>query len=108
MGRALIRRVGRLVATSAKAVLGVSIVKLLRYLKVETKIPDDLSLTVHRVLNDRAAVSSGDYIEKHLHAALMFLTRERLWDFSLSRALPTALFAEFGVYSGASINHFAK
>ncbi|CAN0492609.1 unnamed protein product, partial [Phaeothamnion confervicola] len=49
-----------------------------------------------------------DYIEAHLQGALLFPTREQVWDFALSKARADGLYGEFGVFTGLSINHMAR
>ena len=61
----------------------------------------------YKVIYERAAVTSADYIEKHLSTALLFRDREPLWDHAVAHAKADGLFMEFGVWSGASINALA-
>ena len=60
------------------------------------------------IVNKRATASSADYIEAHLEGALLFPTREQIWDFALSKVSIDGLYAEFGVFEGHSINHMAR
>jgi len=60
-----------------------------------------------KIVTSRAAASSADYIESHLEGALLFPTREQVWDFALSKARVEGLYGEFGVFEGHSINHMA-
>jgi hypothetical protein len=62
---------------------------------------------VYKVLWERAAATSADYIEKHLPTALLFPNRVLHWEHSLVHASADGLFMEFGVWTGASINAIA-
>jgi hypothetical protein len=64
-------------------------------------------IDVYKVLWDRAAITSADYIEKHLPTTLLFSDREALWDHAVVHAKADGLFMEFGVAEGASINALA-
>jgi predicted O-methyltransferase YrrM len=60
------------------------------------------------VLQQRATSDSADYIYDNLGDAVIFPAREGLRDFAIGQAGTDGLFAEFGVYDGASINRFAS
>src|SRR5215471_3244540 len=64
-------------------------------------------IDAYKVLWERAAVTSADYIEKHLSTTLLFRDRAPLWDHALAHAKANGLFMEFGVWSGTSINALA-
>ncbi len=70
-----------------------------------TAAPDEEAF---RIVAKRAAASSADYIEAHLEGALLFPTREQVWDFALSKTRVDGLYGEFGVFEGHSINHMAR
>jgi hypothetical protein len=80
---------------------------LVKYIKNKTADHNEQLLNAYKVLWDRTAVSSADYIEKHLSTVLLFHDRELLWDHALAHAKTDGLFMEFGVWSGSSINTFA-
>jgi CBS domain-containing protein len=63
--------------------------------------------THYKILWDRANQQSADYIEPYLDEALLFRERVELWDFAMSKATVDGLWAEFGVFTGNSINYFA-
>jgi hypothetical protein len=63
--------------------------------------------THYKILWDRANQQSADYIEPRLDEALLFRERVELWDYALSKATVDGLWAEFGVFTGQSINYFA-
>lgn len=64
--------------------------------------------SVKDVLQARAVEDSADYAEAHMANAMVFHTREALWDYALGKAGSDGLVAEFGVWKGESINHFAR
>ena len=72
------------------------------------KKPDSLSY----VLREKAIERSADYVLGHMNEAVMFKTREDLWDFcvqsTINRKLGQFVVAEFGVWEGYSINYFAR
>jgi hypothetical protein len=83
------------------------LVHLLRYVKTNAPSPPPAQ-NVFNILWDRAAESSADYVERHIFRAMLFNYKETLWDYALTKVHYEGLFAEFGVYSGTSINHFAR
>jgi hypothetical protein len=84
-----------------------TIVRSIKYIKIRTANYDEDVINVWEVLWERAAVTSADYIEKHLPTTLLFHDREPLWDHALAHARTEGLFMEFGVWSGQSINAIA-
>jgi hypothetical protein len=85
-----------------------TIVPLFRYVMSRVSPPAHPTEAVFRLVTERAAASSADYIEAHLGDAMLFPTREQLWDHALGKAGPELLYAEFGVFDGHSINHMAQ
>jgi hypothetical protein len=63
---------------------------------------------VQRECLSRAISDSADYADKNMGSALMFNTREQLWDYAINKIKFKGLVAEFGVFEGYSINYFAK
>lgn len=62
-----------------------------------------------QVIKERAILSSAEYIEENLSEAMLFPQKNKLWDYAASKVtLTDDLHLEFGVYTGGSINHFAK
>jgi hypothetical protein len=92
----------------AQRLLDVSLIKLIRYILERVAPPRQPWGNVFDVVTSRAAESSADYVEAHLDGALLFPTREQVWDYTLSRVRIGGLFAEFGVHMGGSINHIAR
>lgn len=64
--------------------------------------------TVLLELERRAAIESADYAQLSMPTALQFNQKKDLWDYSIGMATAGGLAAEFGVWSGYSINHFAR
>lgn len=87
----------------ARMLLG-PVIRIFAYLRKETRDREDLHFVVWR----RAAQSSATYVEAHLSRALVFPSREQLWGHALSKVSIDGLHMEFGVYSGYSINWFAR
>lgn len=87
-----------------KAALGRTLVPLVAYLKHATAQGPSVIDEMHR----RAIADSADYAARNMGGALTFKTREALWDFALAKAPAKGLCVEFGVWNGASINHFAR
>lgn len=59
------------------------------------------------LLNERARQSSADFIERHLHTAMLFRNKSVLHNYSIKNIIPEGMILEFGVRSGTSINLFA-
>jgi hypothetical protein len=87
-----------------RAVLDRTLVPLVAYLKHKTAQGPSVIDALHL----RSIADSADYAADRMAGALTFKTREALWDFALAKAPATGLCAEFGVWNGASINHFAR
>ena len=60
------------------------------------------------VVRNRAVQTSADYIEENISKAMLFDSKERLWDFALSKIKLDGVYVEFGVFSGRSINYFSN
>jgi hypothetical protein len=64
------------------------------------------------VLRERAIQRSADYVMSRMNEAIIFKTREELWDYCIHSIStdqnPMPIIAEFGVWEGYSINYFAK
>ena len=87
-----------------RAILDRTLVPFVSYLKTRTATGPSVIDELHR----RSIADSADYAAAHMAAALTFKTREALWNFALARAPAEGLCAEFGVWNGYSINHFAR
>src|SRR5574337_163434 len=87
-----------------------TLVRSIKYINRQTADYNEDLIDVYQGLWKRAAITSADYIERHLSTALLFHDRELLWDHAVAHANPDGadgLFMEFGVWSGASINAIA-
>jgi hypothetical protein len=68
----------------------------------------DKRKNVYTLLWDRSALSSAEYIEKHLNNAMVFEKKEGLWKYAITKIQYGGILAEFGVFSGTSINFFSS
>lgn len=82
------------------------LIKLTRYIAVNSS-PLTASASVTDLVWDQAKSESAKYIYEHIESAMLFKRREKLWDYVLSRINTEGICAEFGVYSGYSVNYFA-
>lgn len=64
--------------------------------------------TVLQELATKTAQDCADFVRKEMPNALEFGKRESLWNYALKLKGSCGLMAEFGVWNGYSINHFAK
>ncbi len=87
----------------AKRFLDITVVPLAHYLG--RRFPDT---TVQRELEKMAVIESAAFVQENMPAALQFSRKQELWDHSASCVSGSGLKVEFGVWSGTSINHFAK
>ena len=71
---------------ATRFILDRTVVRSVKYVKSRTDDYNENLLDVYKVLWDRAAVSSADYIERHLTSILLFHDREPLWDHAITRA----------------------
>ena len=90
-----------------QAVVDRTLVRLVRYVVSRIQPRREPHDEVFEIVTRRAAAASADYIETHLDEALLFPTREQVWDYALAQAKLEGLYAEFGVFAGHSINHMA-
>jgi hypothetical protein len=68
---------------------------------------------VHYYLKQQAAQKSAEYAINNFSHAMIFQTKEHLWDYCIQlipsfQVVEKVIIAEFGVYKGHSINYFAK
>ena len=83
------------------------IVYVTRYVLNNVRAPRTQNfLTI--VVRNRAIETSADYIEQNISKAMLFDSRQMLWDFALSKITVQGLYVEFGVFSGYSINYFSN
>ncbi|MBN9495473.1 MAG: class I SAM-dependent methyltransferase [Alphaproteobacteria bacterium] len=85
-------------------ILDRTLVPLVAFVNMRTALGPSVIAELHW----RSIADSADYAAARMASALTFKTREALWDFALSKAPREGLCAEFGVWNGASINHFAR
>jgi hypothetical protein len=64
--------------------------------------------TIRYELQRRAALEAADYIQSNMPRAVIFASRLALWSHAFTKIETAGLFAEFGVFRGASINEIAK
>jgi hypothetical protein len=95
------------VEQALQAVVDRTLVRLVRYVVSRIQPRREPYDEVFEIVTRRAAVTSPDYIEAHLDEALLFPTREQVWDHALAQVKVDGLYAEFGVFEGHSINHMA-
>ena len=95
----------RQIKSSVKKVADKVLLPSLRYLKHRGQLSNH---KVQMACHNRAIADSADYAETNMPAALMFAHRVPLWDYAWSHVTLKGLIVEFGVFKGASINHFAK
>lgn len=65
------------------------------------------NLSVIDYVKHNAKVQSAEYVESHMADAVLFTDFKAFWKHALSKAQPGGVFAEFGVWSGTSINFIA-
>lgn len=83
------------------------VIKLIRYVVSESSTRMKVRTAID-ILGERANESTADYIEKNLDRAMIFHSRESLWDYSINKVTVEGLFTEFGVWNGYSINYISK
>src|SRR5690348_3093694 len=91
-----------------KALVDSTWVRFVRYTQNKTRDNYSQIEDLYKIIWERAARESADYVESNISGAYLFPRREMLWDLALSKASLRGVFAEFGVYSGESINYFAS
>jgi hypothetical protein len=89
-----------------KSVVDSTMIPLVSYLRRNTAPTDDYSVLVE--LQRRASIESADYAQERMTHAIAFGSRGRLLDFAMSKATVDGIVAEFGVWTGESINHIAR
>jgi hypothetical protein len=77
--------------------------RLARY--VFDRIPERYS--VRYELQKRVASECADYVQSKMQKAIIFENRVALWNHALTKVDLDGLFAEFGIFRGASINEIA-
>src|SRR4051812_11592471 len=98
-----IARVKGLVKGLIKTAFDKTVIQLIFYIRRRT-----LGTGLYSVLYERAILTSAAYIEEKLGEALFFEDKKQLWNFAFKKIKYDGLFAEFGVFKGRSINHFAN
>ena len=76
------------------------------YVRTRTAPTGAYSLLVE--LQRRAAIDSADYVQKCMEHAIALGSRYKLLDFAMSKMTVDGIVAEFGVWTGESINHIAR
>src|SRR5262249_7669280 len=94
-----------------KRAFNAAVVKPLRYIAANVP-PHEVTLVARRTVLDeigeRVAKDSADYAERHMERALVFETREAVWDYAVDNMPAGGLVAEFGVWQARSTNHIAR
>jgi hypothetical protein len=90
-----------------KSIFDRSVVPILRYATAQVH-PANLSTTLVNLAQMKAIETSVEYAEAAMPYALMFRRPAELWDFALNKICIAGTCAEFGVFTGGSINHFAR
>src|SRR6266481_38719 len=88
-----------------KNVADKSIIRVLRYIFFRVTAGRQ---NVLEIIIQNAIIDSAEYADSEMAEALYFRGKEDLWDFALSKIDLDGVIAEFGVFEGYSINHFAK
>jgi Methyltransferase domain len=83
-----------------------TMVPLVSYVRRKTAPTDAYSVLVE--LQRRASIESADYVQERMKHAIAFGSRDRLLDFAMSKTTVDGIVAEFGVWTGESINHIAR
>ncbi len=66
------------------------------------------TFSVIGLVRQNANIDSAKFVEQNISHALVFDSKEILWDFALEKVKLSGHFLEFGVWNGYSINYFAK
>lgn len=64
--------------------------------------------TIRYELQRRTSLEAADYIQSKMPHAVIFGSLSALWKHGLTKIEIAGLFAEFGVFRGASINEIAR
>jgi len=64
--------------------------------------------TILSEIAKRVAIECADYVQSNMQRSIAFDTKSALWDHALAKIDVDGLFAEFGVFRGASINEIAN
>ena len=75
---------------------------------VSDRLPDPPSSTVLSELERRTSIECADYAQAKMQNAVVFYTKTALWDHALTNVCVDGIFAEFGVFTGTSINYIAQ
>ncbi len=97
----------KLLSKIVRYALDRTVIPLVSYIRYRTyaAVP---SYTVQQELARRTAAECADYVQSEMPKALQFNKREDLWDYVWERKQFAGLVAEFGVWSGYSINRIAR
>ncbi len=88
-----------------KSAVDNTIVRVAKYIVTHVRASHQ---NVVEVIIENALRDSADYADSEMKEALYFRSKEELWDFACSKIEIDGLVAEFGVFTGYSINYFAK
>lgn len=65
------------------------------------------NLSLIDYVKQNAKIESAAYVDSHMSDAVLFTDYKDFWTHALTKAKPGGIFAEFGVWSGTSINFIA-
>jgi len=80
------------------------LIKFTRYVVANSLPPHTTPVSLVR---EQAKAESAAYIQDHIESVMLFDQREKLWDHALKKVHTEGICAEFGVWSGSSINYFS-
>jgi hypothetical protein len=87
------------------------LIRPLRYIRFKTtsgEVQRVISpLDVLSTMHNNAVLDSATYAETHMQSAMAFEDKKAMWDYVVSLC-GDGIYAEFGVWKGESINHFAR
>jgi hypothetical protein len=73
--------------------------KTLRIMSLEIKVTPLYDVLIQNVID-----CGSKYVEANMQAAMIFRNRVQLWNHATKKVRKSALWLEFGVHSGCSIN----
>jgi hypothetical protein len=90
-----------------RLVFGKTIVRIINYILHNISNDFIYKTNLSKLLWERALISSADYVEKSLNNAMVFPSKEQLWDYTINMTQGCKNCLEFGVFQGNSINYFS-
>jgi methyltransferase family protein len=95
-----------------RRIADVIVIGPLRYIRFKTSLGpvqrvSSTSDILSTLYND-AIRDSATYAQEHMQDAMAFEDKRMLWDYVIDACSSEGIYAEFGVWKGESINHFAR